>query len=226
MRQADHAGHHLVGDLDRHARPSRRASATRAGRRRRGRARAASSGCISSVQRGVPFTRRWLLCIHELLLRSWRRPISSERRPARLAPLERARAGAARSARYARGRELDALVARCRARSGRRGSSGPRSTPCGARLSVASVRPSDGERRPCGPMRRPRSSDAARAEPAPSARAAQRRRRAERAVGAVQAARQLEADLPVVARVRRRARTAAASTGRCCAPRARGRARS
>ncbi len=29
-----------------------------------------------SVQRGLPFTRRWLLCSQELLLRTWRRPIN------------------------------------------------------------------------------------------------------------------------------------------------------
>ena len=44
---------------------------------RRCRGAAASSGWIINVQRGLPFTRRWLLCSQELLLRTWRRPIST-----------------------------------------------------------------------------------------------------------------------------------------------------
>ena len=87
---------------------------------------AASCGWICNVQRGLPFTSRWLLCIHELLLRTWRRPISTNRG----AGASSAVAARARSATNIGG-------ARCKRRSGvasRRGkacSSAPRSMPFG-----------------------------------------------------------------------------------------------
>ena len=189
-----------------------RAVATRARRRRR-RARAPRRrrGGSAACSAAGPFTSRSLLCIHELLLRRWRRPIST--RPRRRGAARRARA-AARSREVLARREVDLACRRVPSRSGSRGSSGPRSRPCGAR---AASRATARRGRAVRAGAQPEVEDRLGAELAEQRRAASAPAdRAER-----QPRPQREADLPVVARVGARARTAAASTSRRCAPRTR-----
>ena len=103
--------------------------------------RAASCGCTCRVQRGLPFTSTSTLCIHELLLRRWRRPTSSN------SPASAWRAhSVCRSARRARsaistGWFNSTMPDGVRSASGRRGWSGPKSTPCGLARSRARLAP-------------------------------------------------------------------------------------
>src|SRR4051812_13993831 len=118
---------------------------------------AASAGLINSEQPSGPFTRRRLLCIHELLLRSARRPISTS-------PFEGGFASVASSRSTSRRKTAGASCTRLRpSRAGNRGFSGPRSSPCGFRSSLRS----DSR---YGPNRRSRSS----ARRSPSIRAPRR----------------------------------------------------
>ncbi len=65
--------------------------------------RAASSGWTCSVQRGLPFTSTWRLCIHELFERRSRRPTSTSGPPSRAAAGRARPAGARRRRRHASG---------------------------------------------------------------------------------------------------------------------------
>ena len=195
-----------------HARARRRAR--RAPRRRRD-GRAAGSA-------REPDTIAGTLCIHELLVRSSRRPISSS-----------SSAGAGgRERRRERVPRASSIGLRVRDRPARRGgrraarrpgSSGPRSMPCGAAVELAQVSPcaraGSGRRtRPCaagqadvgrGVQRRPRRSP----------RLQQPVDRLDAGRAAAEASRELEQDLPVrsspAPRLDHRRRPAA----RRCAPR-------
>ena len=183
MRQAHDAGRNLVADLERHADlADARAKRTRSPLARlRPRRRV---GCISSVHASRPFTRRWLLCIQELLLRRCRRPTR------RSSPSGASRRGARRRGTSAR----NCCGARCTRWSpvcsgaGRRGSSGPRSTPWGCFSSSLTERRCGrcaGRRRGCGagrgaassgPRRRRRARRAARCDGAREVRGRPSRR--------------------------------------------------
>ena len=106
------------------------------------RRRSASSGCTWRVHRFDPPASRGTLCIHELLLRS-------DLRPTRRRPLPRQRGvrtssssaiRAASSSSWGGAASMRPLGVR--STSGSRGRSGPRSMPCGAASTEASVRPS------------------------------------------------------------------------------------
>ena len=104
---------------------------------------ARSSGCICSACRGLPFTNRGALCIHELLLRTWRRPISRRSAEALSESLVEALAIAtpstrtSSSIRNAGAHSMAPLVVSSRRSS--EGASGPRSSPCGAAAKASIV---------------------------------------------------------------------------------------
>ena len=121
--------------IRRSPRPARRAHrcATRPwpSRRRRAPRRAASSGWMCSVQRGLPFTSTGRLCIHELFERRWRRPTSTS--AVVEVAVEHALRRRATSASTGSGAS-SIIPLGVRSTSGRRGSSAPRSMPCGEQL--------------------------------------------------------------------------------------------
>ncbi len=103
--------------------------------------RAASSGWTCSVQRSGPETSRGRLCIHELLERSWRRPISTSASGSCSRPsASRSRGTSATIGSGASSIRPDGV----RSTSGSRGASGPRSIAVRRRLEV-------GEREVVGP---------------------------------------------------------------------------
>ena len=77
VRDAHDARHDRVGDLDRDLDFARRASSPGACAPSASPSRAASSGWTCIVQRSLPFTSTFRLCIQELFERSSRRPIST-----------------------------------------------------------------------------------------------------------------------------------------------------
>ena len=134
-----HARHHLVAHLDRHLDAAGLRRHAGASRRRRGRRRAASSGWTSSVQRSLPFTSTFTLCIHEFFERRWRRLTSTQAVVGGLGDARRAGAAGRRRCTRARGRCGPSGVHTI---SSARGTIGPRSMPCGCALIFSSVSPS------------------------------------------------------------------------------------
>ena len=108
--------------------------------------RAASARLTTSVHSSRPFTRDGTLCIHELLLRRWRRPTTTKPSDGGAGACAIRRTSAAIGSGHSSIRPLTV-----RSSSGMRGCNGPRSTPCGLSLRYASVNS-------YGPVRNRRSS--------------------------------------------------------------------